>query len=343
MTKLLFPGLRPAAALGLLLWMASPFSLAAVASQPAGGADPDGPTAAANAGSEARAAATGTGNDASGLDSNDVLLSPVRIAVGPDGQFLVSDHKARKIWILHRESLAVVRSIDVDGKPLGVAFAEGRIYVGNETLGAVEVYTPSGKRKAVMGLGEERAGKPTDIAVDSEGRRLYVVDSRAKCVKVCHLDGEFLFTIPAVYPNASVLADPTGIAVDAARGELLVSDFGDGSYSARPRIQIFKLDGTHAGQISGKSGMLGARFSRPQGLAVDPLGRVVMTDSLSCEVFILDRATGQTLDTLGGFGLDPGQLRLPLDLVVDPDDGRILVTNNRSARIEVFPQGGPTP
>ncbi|MCB2156096.1 NHL repeat-containing protein [bacterium] len=268
------------------------------------------------------------------------LISPVRIAIGPDGHLLVSDYQARKVRVLHRDSLKVLRSLDVNGKPLGVAYANDRIFVGNETLGAVQIYTPGGKLKGTIGKGDERARKPTDMAIDPVGERLYVVDGIDKCVKVYDLDGTFAFSIPANPPNESTLAEPTGIAIDSERGEVLVSDFGDGSWWGPPRIQIFQWDGTRMGQISGKAGMMGSRFSRPQGLAVDGEGHILMTDSLSGEVFVFDRANGQTLTTIGEFGLDPGQLRLPLDLVVYPDDGRILVTNNGSARIEVFEQGG---
>ena len=53
-----------------------------------------------------------------------------------------------------------------------------------------------------------------------------------------------------------------------------------------------------------------------------------------------DRFTGKTVKKMAGFGTEPGKLRLPLDLVIDPDTMDIYVTNNRSARVELFKDGG---
>jgi DNA-binding beta-propeller fold protein YncE len=86
--------------------------------------------------------------------------------------------------------------------------------------------------------------------------------------------------------------------------------------------------------------MFGTRFSRPQGLAVDDSGHVFMVDCYSGEIMVFDRYTGKTLKTMAGYGTDPGQLRLPLDMVMNPSTKDIYVTNNRSATIEKFEKGG---
>jgi DNA-binding beta-propeller fold protein YncE len=86
--------------------------------------------------------------------------------------------------------------------------------------------------------------------------------------------------------------------------------------------------------------MFGTRFSRPQGLAVDESGHVFMVDCYSGEIMVFDRYNGNTLKTMAGYGTDPGQLRLPLDIVIDPGTNDIYVTHNRAARIELFKNGG---
>ena len=92
--------------------------------------------------------------------------------------------------------------------------------------------------------------------------------------------------------------------------------------------------------ISGKAGMMGNRFSKPQGLAVDDAGHIFLVDCWLGYVLVIDRASGGTLKTLGAYGTDPGQLALPLDVVVDLRSKDVAVTNNRPRRIEVFPKGG---
>jgi tripartite motif-containing protein 71 len=124
------------------------------------------------------------------------------------------------------------------------------------------------------------------------------------------LKGNFIRSIPSS-PDNNILANPTGIAVNPASQEVVVSDYGDSNLYIKPRIQIFDYNGELVGTISGKLGMLGTRFSRPQGLAVDESGHVFMVDCYSGEIMAFDRYSGSLLKTLGGFGSEPGQLQFP--------------------------------
>jgi DNA-binding beta-propeller fold protein YncE len=133
---------------------------------------------------------------------------------------------------------------------------------------------------------------------------------------------------------------PTAIAFDPVRREILVSDYGEVDDFRDPRVQIFDESGNLVASISGKAGMIGYRFYRPQGLAVDAAGRILLVDAWSGQVLILDRTTGETVSTLGGYGTDPGELMLPLDLVIAGESSDVFVTNNRPGRIEVFAEGG---
>ena len=172
---------------------------------------------------------------------------------------------------------------------------------------------------------------------------MFVVDGRKKVVRVFSTDGAALYDIPSSYPDPQLLANPTGIALDKERGEILVSDYGDSLAGIPARIQIFTASGSHLDTISGRAGMLGARFSRPQGLAVTREGQVLVADSLSSELLAFDRETGTHLKTLGSFGAAPGQLQLPLDLVIHRKSRDVFVINNRAGRIEVFRAGGAIP
>ncbi len=120
--------------------------------------------------------------------------------------------------------------------------------------------------------------------------------------------------------------------------QLLVSDFGDQSDSDNPipaAVHVYDLTGRRLNSFTGE-------FSRPQGLAVDAAGRIVVADSLRCELLLLDASTGELVGQLGGLGSDPGQLQLPLDVVIDPSTNDFFVTNNRLDRIESY-RGGRMP
>ncbi len=269
------------------------------------------------------------------------LHSPTRLAVTPEGNLLVSDYQLGMIVTMDHKSLKTTRWFPVEGRPLGVAYAKGHIYVGNVSKKCVEVYTRGGKKLFNLGSPTEVIKQPTDIAVDERGNYLFVVDGVEKSVKMFHLiRGTFIRTIPTSNPNNTILANPTGIAVDPVSKEVFVSDYGDNNQYIQPRIQILDYNGELVDTISGKQGMFGTRFSRPQGLAVDESGYVFMVDCYSSEILVFDRFNGNLLKTLGGFGTEPGQLLLPLDIVINPSSKDIYVTNNRSATIEIFQKGG---
>ncbi len=111
------------------------------------------------------------------------------------------------------------------------------------------------------------------------------------------------------------------------------------------RVQIFDYAGNHLKSISGKAGMTKKRFSRPQGLAVDGQGHIFLVDCLIGRVLVLDRNTGATIKSLGTYGRSgaPGEMALPLDVVIDSRTKNVFVTNNRLGRIEVFVKGGLVP
>ena len=271
------------------------------------------------------------------------MQSPARIALGPRGKMYVSDFGAQVIWELEADAsgVRITGSIPVDGYPVGVAWANKLLFVGNASTGSVDVYrAKSGKWLHDLG-GQGAIADPTDIAVDPHGRRVFVLDGQAGSVRVFDLKkGAPLYTISGPGTAEFDLTHPTGIAFDPVRGEVLVSDYGDPTTSGVPaRIKIFTADGSPVVSFSGKQGMLGSRFSFPQGLAVDGAGRILFADALAGEIHVLDRDTGATLEKLGTFGSGPGELWLPLDLVVDENDSAF-VTNNRPRRVEVFGLGG---
>lgn len=273
------------------------------------------------------------------------FVSPVRITSGKRGTFYVSDFVAQAIVEVEADAggATMVTAFSVPGRPLGVAWTMGsRLLVGNASTRSVDVYRSSNGRWLYSLGGSGTISDPTDIAVDSQANLAFVLDGEAATVKVFALrDGRALHTISGPGPGEVFLQNPTGIAVDPDRLEVLVSDYGEPAQSSSPPgVKIYAYDGTHLKTISGKAGMIGQRFSRPQGLAVDGTGRILVVEAVAGEVLLLDRETGATLGTLGSFGSDPGQLWLPLDVVLDESQS-VFVTNNRPRRLEVFSLGGP--
>jgi len=257
--------------------------------------------------------------------------SPVRICQGPGGFLLVSDYKAKAIIFFDQKNNKVKRGFAIKGHPLGIAFYKNNIYIGNKTNKRVEVYSLSGIKKRSF---HSAVKKPNDIVIDKESKRLYVTDTTRKNIKVFDLEGKLLFTI------LDHLYSPTGIAFDEVNGLLYVSDYGDRANYIYPSITIFNGEGEYEGTISGKQGMFGNRFSRPQGLAIGDNGYIFMVDCYSAEIMVFNGPGGVLVKTIGGYGTTSGKLRLPLDIVLNERTKDFFITNNGMASVQIFRDGG---
>ncbi len=266
-----------------------------------------------------------------------VLVSPARIARGEGQTAFVTDLQLGQVALLDLSGAQprISKTIDLKTKVRGVAYADGRLFVGNVTEGRVDIYDTTKKRTHLVGSLGESVTFPTDIAIDAAQDLVFVLDGREWVVKVFSLTtGDPLYHISGPGPGQFDLQNPMGITLDPSTGEIIVSDYGYPDGSAPPRIKIFTFAGSAVVSYSGKLGLLGQRFSRPQGVALNHSGHILLVDAMAGEIIALDRATGATLTTLG-----TGELWGPLDLIVD-DAAVAYVTNNRSGTIEVFDLGG---
>ena len=270
------------------------------------------------------------------------LQSPARIAVDGMGNLLVSDRWQKAIFTVSQNGRKVRKLFDVDGRPEAIGWLDTRIFVGNTAEQRMEVYSLQGTLLGVLGGAGTVVAGPTDLAIDAGLNRLFVVDKLAKDVKVFDIStqlGTSLGTIGAVGLTPQEFQFPTGITIDPISQELYVSDFGDLDV-LDPRIMIFRYDGTFQAFIGSDSGGGQSYFFRPQGLALGATGHVFVTDSWFGQVRVMDRASGALVGTIGAYGEGPGEMRLPLDLVIHGAGNDVFVTNNRLRRIEAYAQGG---
>jgi len=256
--------------------------------------------------------------------------SPVRMTEGPKGTVLVSDYRRQAIIHVDLKNLKERRKLRIDGKPLGVVWADGLLYVGNESRGQVEVYRSGSNVLRV--IGEVGSMIPNDLAIDREGGRLFVADCRDRAVKAFSLDGDYLFNI-----GAGSLTQPVALSYDPQRRELLVSDFGRPEAGIPPAVYIFDGEGTQLARIPGsqKTGMFSSSttFLRPQGV-IGSDGKVFLVDSFLGRLLVLDRASGSLLASFETSSSGE-KLQLPLDPYLLPG-GDVLVTNNRAGCLSRF-------
>ncbi len=268
------------------------------------------------------------------------FASPTRITVDDSGRMFVTDYDRRSVVRIDPTDRRYLSSMKVEGKVTGLAAQGGMVYVGNESLDRIDMFDVSG---VYLGqFGGISVTDPTELAVDAQHDRLFAVDTGAKCIRAYSLagTGSLISTISGPGLANHLLQHPTGLAVDAAAQEVYVADGGDIENLIEPRVIIFGYDGTYHGMISGSGGAQGYFFSKPQGVAIGESGHVFVVDSFLGRVVVMDRATGEEVTTLGDFGQRPGELRLPLDVLISGENKDLYITSNQTRRVEVIAEGG---
>jgi serine/threonine-protein kinase len=199
--------------------------------------------------------------------------------------------------------------------------------------------TPAGEVSTLAGSGvqgnlegpelEAQFVHPTGVALDRDGN-VYVADLGANRIKKITPDGSLMILAGTGNPGlkngpaySAEFHDPSMVAVDDA-GNVYVAD--SGSHAIR-RIDREGMVTTVAGSgLPGFRDGMGdlARFDRPTGLALDPRGNLVVSDSGNNRIrgIKLPEGTVTTLAGRGnpGFGDGPdgwAEFNFPVGVAVD--------------------------
>jgi DNA-binding beta-propeller fold protein YncE len=261
------------------------------------------------------------------------LHSPARVAADAAGNIYVTDPAAGRVVIF--DSFGQQRAVhDGFAGPLAIAVAsDGRIYLSEEQSGSVSVFDAQWNLLYQLGAGTNEFQLPGNLAVDPLAPdTVYVSDSPANLVRIytgATPTGQF----GGGGSGNGQFDFPAGICV-RTNGEVLVVDQNN------DRVQVF-TNGVFARNFSldTSSGGGGLNFGGPSGrsqaLFVDNAGRAFVADTMQGTVKIFDADTGAFLGNAGDFGSAPGQLNMPVGLVLDSFN-RLCVASANNARVELF-------
>lgn len=278
-----------------------------------------------------RRAITGEGRRGEGMGK------PYGIAVY-HGRIYVSDTAARAVMAFDIPAqrffkigdddvgkLSMPIGLDVDGK--------GNLYVVDASSKQVMVYDASGK--FLRALAEPKLfSRPSGIAVDEAGERVYVVDTGSVTneehrVRVFDAkDGTHLLDIGKRGAEKGELNLPRDVVI-GQNGLVYVVDGGNF------RVQAFKPDGSFVRSF-GEVGRRSGQFSRPKEAAVDAEGNVYVIDTAFGNYQIFT-AEGQLLLAVGGRSENDGMAKymLPAGIAID-GDGRVYVVDQFFRKVEVY-------
>ena len=166
---------------------------------------------------------------------------------------------------------------------------------------------------------------PRDVAVNPQGY-IYVADTGNRRVQKLSADGEVIHVLTG--DGSEPFVEPGALEVDA-EGTLWVLDSETGW------IYAFDPDGKPLRRMGGPS----MAFFHPRGLALSPLGTLLVVDTGGSRVVELD-VQGALVRQYGQRGPGPAQLDQPTEALVD-GSGYLYVVDTGNHRVQVLdPAGG---
>ncbi len=264
------------------------------------------------------------------------MAKPFGISVH-EGRVYVGDTASRRIHVFdfpeERYFTIGTEKPGLLGKPLGMDHDhEGNLYVVDGTFKVVQSYDRDGNHLLELGV-PELFSKPSGLAVDPEGDKVYVVDTggvsseKHNMVVLDAKTGDHLYTFSERGKEDGEL----NLARDAVVTPQGIYVVDGGNF----RVQQFSERGEFRGRF-GTVGIRGGQFARPKGIDVDGEGRLYVSDAAFGNFQIFDRE-GRLLLAVGSRSQrgGPAKFMLPAGIAVD-EDGRIYMVDQYFRKVDVF-------
>ena len=262
------------------------------------------------------------------------LIGPYGIAIDSKGQAYVADQKVGAIFIFNTETRDV--QLIRNGFEAHFGWINGlavddddRLFVSDGKLHRVLVFNTKHEVEAQI---TEKLVDPVGLAIDTENRLLYVVDTQQDQVIVFDADSyKELRRIGTGGKNHWLTSPgdfggPQGIALDKD-GNVYVTD------TMNNRVEIFDPEGQFINEF-GKHCDAPGCFARPKGIAVDSDGHIWVADQMLDLLQVFNKE-GRLLTYVGGHGHLPGQFEALVGLAIDKQN-RVFTTEQYPGRMQMF-------
>jgi sugar lactone lactonase YvrE len=262
------------------------------------------------------------------------LILPYGMAVNSKGELYVADQKVGAIFIFNtetKETKLIANGRDATfGLINGLAFDDDdRLFVTDGKMHRVLAFDKNNK---VVDLIKDGLIDPVGIAINTENRQLYVVDTQADQVVVFDADTlKEKRRIGTGGKNHTLntpgnFALPSFVALDQD-GNVYVTD------TLNFRVEIFDADGNFISQIGKHCDNVGC-FVAPKGIAVDSDGHIWVADPRLDLLQAFNRQ-GQLLGFVGGHGNLLGQFS-ELSAVYIDKNNRMFTSEQYPGRVQMF-------
>lgn len=263
------------------------------------------------------------------------LIGPYGIAIDSKGLVYVADQRVGAVFIFNTQThdtqllrngyeahFGWINGLAIDD--------DDRLFVSDGKMHRVLIFNP---RHELENQITDGLMDPVGLAIDTENRFLYVVDTQQDQVIVYDADSlKLLRRIGTGGKNHYLTTPgdfgaPQGVAVDKD-GNVYVTD------TLNNRVEIFDADGNFI-SLFGKHGDGPGYFARPKGIAVDGDGHIWVADEMEDRLQVFNR-DGQLLTYIGtGHGDLPGQFKALVGVAIDKQN-RVFTTEQYPGRLQEF-------
>jgi sugar lactone lactonase YvrE len=264
------------------------------------------------------------------------LIRPYGVGIDSEGRIYAADQAVGAVFIFSPETKAV--ELIGNGKQAHFGMISGLALDDNDTLFVTDVKLhrvdvfAKGTHQLVSTFGGDLLGDPSAIALDTENRFAYVVDTQNDVVDVFDADTyKFLRKIGTpgkkhTLTNPGDFSLPEGVAVDND-GNVYVAD------TFNNRVEIFDPDGEFISTF-GKNGDGPGHFERPKGIAIDCDGHIWVADAAQDRVKVFDNK-GRLLIYFGEHGEYPGRFMGVYGIAIDKNN-RVVTSETYPGRVQMF-------
>ncbi len=263
-----------------------------------------------------------------GSSVSNALTNPYDVCTDGNGRVWVTD-AGRGIFLFDNVKKEVTILGDLSKIPLegarGIAYGDGKLFVGLGALGQVAVLTPEGKDIHLIGK-RGSFPNPVDVVVDTLRHHVLVVDNKLHNVSIYSENGDSLMVIGKRGDADGQFNFPQSIAVDNAGNMYVVDAF---NY----RVEIFDSTGKFLRKF-GSHGDAWGMFARPKGIALDSYGNIYVVDSYYHNFQIFNQQ-GELLLFVGKFSAGNDGFQDPVSITIDQNN-MLYVTDNLNARVQLF-------
>ena len=265
------------------------------------------------------------------------LIRVYGVAADSKGNIYAADQAVGAIFIFPKDKAEKVQLIK-NGEEAHFALINGLVMDDNDRLFVTDlklrrVLVFNAKHEVEASFGTDALVSPAGIALDTENRFVYVVDTQQDQVLVFDADTYKLLRRIGTGGKKHTLTSPgnfslpTNVAVDS-QGNVYVTD------TLNNRVESFDADGNFISEF-GKPGDGAGRFARPKGIAVDCDDHIWVADEVQSRVQVFDKE-GRLLIYFGQQGTYPGQFQALYGLAYDKQNNRVITSEQFPGRVQVF-------